>query len=727
MTKSSVFRVLLRTMALAAAYYAAGRLSLLAVPPHGADAALWPAAGAALAGLVLLGPRYWPGVALGAFGAALQIGAAPLPSAAGALWRALVWGGCAWALTGPLRMRRGISHMRDVLWFAGAGAVASVLAGAGGWLLTAPRITASGAVSHSVDWAAATFAGVLVVTPFALSWWGRESPRPPGRAWEAALLLVLTAVAAEGLFGPDRWGAAELPLSYAIFPLVGWAALRLGTRGTASLAIVVTASAMARVTDGVPLPFQRENPENALLCLQAYLSLVALTGLVIAALTADRRRALGRERRARREAERAGRRQAFLAEVGAALSGSLDYAETLTALARLCVPRLGDGCIVDEMRDDGSLGSVTTLHHDPAAREVLAELRRRYPPDRNPHSRVMEVCRARRPLLVREGGEAFTRALSVDAGHEALLRRMDARSLIFVPMLAGERLEGVLTLMRTGAGQPYGAADLALAQEVAWRAALCVENARLYRGAREEALVRRRVISMVTHEVRSPLSSIMLNASAVIDGSLPADGMNGRSPLKSIVVAAEQVGRLMQDLADVTRLEAGELAVERAAFSPQTLVSEARLLLEPLTAAAGVRAEWVVDGQPGPVMGDRERVLQVVANLVSNARRHTQPGGLVVVRAEPLGGEVLFSVSDTGRGIEASELDTLLRPLWGNHSRQRGMGLPLSRAIIEAQGGRMWAESEPGVGSRFFFTLPLAEAPARSTPLAAIARQTVAS
>ncbi|MFL5537797.1 MAG: MASE1 domain-containing protein [Longimicrobiaceae bacterium] len=700
---------LLRAAALAAAYVATARLSALSAPPEAGAAALWAPAGVALAGLILLGPGYWPAVAVGTFATVVSLGAPPIPAAIASVLRALTWAAAAWLLTRRLHMRHALPRVPDVLAFAMVGGGAALMVGATGWLMVGGRLGGAPGATRLASWAAGTLAGVLVVAPFVLAWSRREGPRPRGHAWELPAVLLLGAAVADSLFWPQLHGAAQLPLTYLVFPLVGWASLRLGTRAAASLTLVIAAVAMVRVTGGVPAVFQRESPSDALLALQAYLSLVAVSGLLLAALTRDRNRALARERRARREAERVGRRQTFMVEACALISGTLDYSQTLSSLARVCVPSMGDGCIVDEIRDDGSPGTIVTLHRDPDTAAALADLRGRYPLDANPHSAIAAVRRSGRALLVRDAGDEFVRRLAVNAEHEALLRRLRLRSAIFAPMVAGDRVEGVLTLLRTGTGPPYGDADLALALEMAGRAALHVQNARLYHAARAAAVVRQRVISMVSHEMRSPLAAILLNAGALMDGTLPTAGEAGHKPLRSIVVAADQVERLIRDLADVTRLEGGgDFPVGREPFSPAALLREARLLLEPLTASAGVHAEWVAEGEPGTVVGDRERTLQVLSNLVSNARRHTLPGGHVRVQVAEVEGEVRFSVSDTGDGMEPDRLEALLAPLWSEAPHPRGLGLPLSRAIVAAQGGRMWGESRPGEGSRFYFTLPLA-------------------
>jgi signal transduction histidine kinase len=461
----------------------------------------------------------------------------------------------------------------------------------------------------------------------------------------------------------------------------------------------VAAASRALEDAGSPLAAQ-----DALLFLQGYLALVSMTGMVLAALTHERRSALKRERRARRNAQSAERRQAFLAEVGTALSGSLEYPETLAKLASLAVPRLADGCIIDELTDDGAFGRVVTLHRDLAIDRLLAETRRLYPPPSNPNSRVAGVMRSGRTDFLPQVDPSFTERLAVDDQHRGILAGLAIRSVMFVPLVARERCVGVLTLMRNASTPPYTPADVALAEDVAARAALYVDNARLYRSVRSEAAARQKVVSMVSHEVRNPLSTILLNASALLDDGARDDE---RQPLEAVVLAAEQINHLVQDLADVTRLEAGSLPVERAAFRPCLLLREAAMLLEPLAARKGLRFGSRTDGELPQVVGDRDRTLQVLGNLVGNAVRYTPAGGEIEMRAEAVDGVVRFCVADTGSGIVPEALGALFTPLWSGEVAARGMGLPLSRAIVEAQGGRLWAESTPGAGSRFFFTLPV--------------------
>ncbi|HYH79103.1 MAG TPA: MASE1 domain-containing protein [Longimicrobium sp.] len=705
---AALTRALLRALILALAYFVAGRVGLSLAFVQANASPVWPPSGVALAGLLLWGMRYWPAVLVGAVAVTLSSGAA-LPYAvmagAGNVIDALVG---AWLLGRVKRIRLSLSGVRDVLRFvplaALPGPAASALLGVGGLLLW-EMLPLERAPVTALVWWTGNGTGVLVAAPVILAWAAARRPLTRQQALElacaAAGAVLVTLIAFDGSRG---WYGASVPLSYAVFPFVTWAAMRTGLRGASTVTAAVAFAAVAQAARVVYGPLGEDDAQEALLFVQAYLALVSMTGLVLAALTHERRRAMRRERRARRNAQAAERRSAFLAEVGAALSGSLDHRETLARLSTLVVPRLADGCIVDEVDEDGRFGWAVTLHRDPGIHAVLEETRRLYPPNENPHSRVARAMATGLTEWVKRVTPEFERGLAVDERHLGMLRGLEMSAAVFVPLVARERTVGVLTLMRTG-GRELGRRDVALAEEVARRAALYVDNARLYRSVRNEAAARQKVVSMVSHEVRNPLSTILLNATAALDDG--ARSGPARPPLEAVVLAAEQIRHLVQDLADVTRLEAGSLPVERVVFRPCAMLREAALLLEPLAARNGVRFEARIPADLPPVVGDRDRTLQVLGNLVGNAVRHTPGGGSIVIHAEAVEGAVRFSVADTGGGIEADALGGLFTPLWSGDVAARGMGLPLSRAIVEAQGGRMWAESDPGRGSRFYFTMPI--------------------
>jgi len=229
--------------------------------------------------------------------------------------------------------------------------------------------------------------------------------------------------------------------------------------------------------------------------------------------------------------------------------------------------------------------------------------------------------------------------------------------------------------------------------------------------AQQAAAAREKMLAVVSHEIRNPLSTVLLNSSLIMDS---ADGMAPwlRPAAESVVVSAEQIEHLIRDLTDVTRLEAGQMEFERTRCPAASLLEQAAQILQPLVEERGVALETRVDGTPPEALANRERVLQVFSNLVGNAIRFTPIGGRITLAAEARGDEILFSVTDTGAGIAPERIDELLRPFWQTPVRlpdHGGLGIPIARAIVEAHGGSFAIESRAGEGTRVSFTLPLAQ------------------
>jgi signal transduction histidine kinase len=176
--------------------------------------------------------------------------------------------------------------------------------------------------------------------------------------------------------------------------------------------------------------------------------------------------------------------------------------------------------------------------------------------------------------------------------------------------------------------------------------------------------------------------------------------------------AAERMNRLIQDLLDVRRIDSGRLSLDAKPESVETMLGEATEMLRPLASAAALELTCDVDEGVPPVAADASRILQVLSNLVGNAIKFTPAGGRVRVHAESSDGEVRFTVSDTGQGIPPEQLPHVFGRYWQGVRTDRrgvGLGLAIAKGIVEAHKGRIWVESQVGVGSNFIFTLPVAE------------------
>ncbi|HYJ80541.1 MAG TPA: GAF domain-containing sensor histidine kinase [Longimicrobiaceae bacterium] len=404
-------------------------------------------------------------------------------------------------------------------------------------------------------------------------------------------------------------------------------------------------------------------------------------------------------------------RYAFLAEVSALLDASLDYHDTFQKLARLVIPGLADYCLIDELETDGGMRRIARAHVDSEKEKVLfADVY--HPPDADPAQHpVLQVVRSGMPALVANVDDELLEKLAHDEEHRWRFRLIALRSFIIVPLMARGRVLGAITLALSESGRRYGAADLSHAEEVARRAAIAIDNARLYGQAQQAIRARDAVLAVVSHDLRNPLASILLNATLLLD--LAGEELQPwmADHLQQMVDAVEQTNRLISDLLDVARIEQnGALALERAAVDAHALVARAVRMLAPIAAAKGVELQQE-DGPPLSVHADPDRVHQVLGNLIGNAVKFTRPGGAVRVRAGSDGAEPRFTVSDTGVGIGREHLPHVFDRFWqGKRSDQRGvgLGLPIARGIVEAHGGRIWVESRPGAGTTIHFTLPAA-------------------
>jgi PAS domain S-box-containing protein len=414
-----------------------------------------------------------------------------------------------------------------------------------------------------------------------------------------------------------------------------------------------------------------------------------------------------------RERKRADREKGLLAEAGQVFASSLDEGEMLRALAELLVPAHVDVCMIDVLGDDGLPVTAALRAADPRHEQQLRAILERYPhtagPDRHPVGRVLQTGEA---LLLPRLSDADLQAMAHDDAYLALVRELPLPgSSMVVPLVARGRICGALTLTAARSSAPFDARDLELAMELARRAALALEKARLNERLTAAVRARDQVLSYVAHDLRSPLGGISLMAGLLLRH--PSGEAERRRSLEAIVQAAGQMDRLIQDLLDAGRIEGGRLRLDAEPLAVEPVVREAMLVLERAAAEAGVRLSAELPADLPLVLADRGRLLQVLANLVENAIRFTPRGGRITLRAAAAETEVTFAVADTGPGIAPEDLPHLFDRFWQAQRTGRGgagLGLAIARGIVEEHGGRIWAESRAGAGSTFCFTLPRSRA-----------------
>ena len=526
--------------------------------------------------------------------------------------------------------------------------------------------------------------------------------------------------------------------------------------------------------------------------------------------------------------KRAEERQQFLVEAGAALGSSLDYRRTLADVAQAAVPAFADWCTVDVLEPSGELRRLEIAHEDPRKVTFVRELQERYPPDADTASGPAHVVRTGLSELMAEIPEELLRSAAVDDLHLDLLTELGLRSYICVPLVARERTFGALTFVQAESGRSYDTTDLALAEELARRAAAAIDNAQLFEQAESRAraaqvlatvadgvfqvdaegvirlwnpaaeaitglaaddavgrpaaeaipgwgelaeriavarepgesaateafplelggrelwlsfsgvgteegtvyafrdlteqrtleTMRSDFVATVSHELRTPLAAIHGSALTILRPDLELDAELHARLLRVIAEESSRLAEIVDDLLVASHLDSGKLGARIERCDPRELVE--RVLEAARThVPEGVELQLASADEVPEVAADREHLRQVLANLVDNAIKYSPGGGPVTVEIAPRDSWVRFSVRDRGLGIPRSEQSRVFEKFYRldpNMTRGiggTGLGLYISRQLVETMEGKIWVESGNGQGSTFVVEIPAARAEAR--------------
>jgi signal transduction histidine kinase len=305
----------------------------------------------------------------------------------------------------------------------------------------------------------------------------------------------------------------------------------------------------------------------------------------------------------------------------------------------------------------------------------------------------------------------LTRAEIADAEHLDVIRRLGIRSYMLVPLVARGRSLGVIGLAATQPGR-YGPADLTLLEVLARRAALAVDNARLYAEAQAANRMKDEFLTTVSHELRTPLAAMMNWVGVLRQGKLSADRLT--HALDVLQRSGEAQAKLIEDLLDVSRAVSGRLHLDARPVNLAQVVGGALEAVRPAAEGKGIRLTSDIDAEVGYLLGDPVRLQQVAWNLLANSVKFTPPGGCVTVRVERHPPEARLVVSDTGDGISPEFLPHVFeRFRQADHVATRrhgglGLGLAIVKHLVEAHGGRVEARSDGrGKGAEFVVRLPL--------------------
>lgn len=406
---------------------------------------------------------------------------------------------------------------------------------------------------------------------------------------------------------------------------------------------------------------------------------------------------------ARAQIERRAEEEASFRHLASALTGAVEMTDVLYEITnRATHVTRADGVYVERVIQIGSSHMV----------EVVASSGRGAPPRGLrvpfPGSMTDEILRDRQPVILAD--------MTTFGRHMApyLADTCPVCEVLVTPLASDNEVLGSLVLLNSAAsGRHFREGDAIRARTLGDLTSLALRRVRLMEEEREakekaEAAVRVRdeTLGIVSHDLRNPLTKIALSADLLADA--PAEEQ--RDLVETIRTAARQMDRLIQDLLDVARLEAGRFSVERAPIDAEEIVREACASHEPLALRREQKIICRIDGPLPRINADHDRLLQVFGNLIGNSMKFTPDRGTIAVEASSLGRAVQFVVRDTGPGIPEADLRQVFTPYWQAKKTAHmgaGLGLAIVRGIVEAHGGRVWAENALGGGAVFRFTIPV--------------------
>jgi signal transduction histidine kinase/DNA-binding response OmpR family regulator len=425
---------------------------------------------------------------------------------------------------------------------------------------------------------------------------------------------------------------------------------------------------------------------------------------------ADERVALARAEAARAAAEDTTRRSNFLAEASKALSGSLDLEATVSVLSRLPVPFLADLGAVTVIGESGQMGKTELAWvHPPADRVHNAVLQGSEAPHDELRAAVERVL-AGSGSVVTVNGMAL--AYPPTGGNRRTPAGPPIRSAVVLPLIARGRTLGALTLAISDPNRIASVHDLAVARDFAGRAAIALDNARLYREVQEADRRKNEFLSMLAHELRNPLAPIrngvhLLSAAGNSDPRV-------RDIREMMDRQVQHLVRLVDDLLDLSRFTRGKIRLQKEPAELADVLARAVETCRPFIDQHRHRLTVTMAPEPLWVLGDAVRLAQVVGNLLNNAAKYTEEGGQIRLSAGSEAEEAVIRVRDTGMGIPAEMLGSVFELFTqADRSLDRsegglGIGLTLVRQLVEMHEGRVEAHSDgPGQGSEFVVRLPL--------------------
>lgn len=398
----------------------------------------------------------------------------------------------------------------------------------------------------------------------------------------------------------------------------------------------------------------------------------------------------------------------FLANASKVLSSSLDYKTTLHTIAKLAVPHLADWCTVDMLDEEEKPKLAALAHIDPKMVKWGRQFRKKRPIDMSSSTGLPKVLRTGKSEIYPFISDALLRKSTTNEEELTLLRTIGFTSVMIVPIVSDNKVVGAITFVSTDSGRRYTKSDLTMVEELANRVALAIENARLYKEAQDAILLRDEFISIASHELKTPITSLKAYAQLLKQHAIKNKVLLESKYLDKMSEQINKMAKLISDLFDVSKMQLGRLDFNEEIFDITQLTKDTVDIVQQTS------IKHTITVLPTPklwVKGDKDRISQILINLLTNATKYSPEATKVFVIIEKEAGNVRISVKDYGIGIEKKNLRKIFNRFYQAPGEKEfpglGLGLYISFQIAKKHGGSLIVKSRPKKGSTFTLELPL--------------------
>ena len=397
----------------------------------------------------------------------------------------------------------------------------------------------------------------------------------------------------------------------------------------------------------------------------------------------------------------------FLATTARMLAESFEDTDVLKKMAYLAVSEIADGCVVRLLGDDDKLYVAAVIHRDQNKQQSLESLVMSLEARGIRLSNIDEALKTKVVQIRENLNEILKAEISLESREAQELEKLGPFNSAAIPLLVHGKILGVLHVLSEKSQRSFKETDIKFLEAIGTQVAISIENARLYKRAQLAIKQREEILAIVSHDLKNPLTSIKLNSQIL--AKIERDESKITVFADKIGRSTDQMQRMITDLMDFSKIQTGKLAIEKKWEKPNVVIEEVFEMMKDQAEEKGLKIFWEVDPKLPAIQCDKQRIGQALLNLIANAIKFTEKDGRIQISAVNSPDGIRFSVADSGPGIPKEDLLKVFDRYWQAQRTQTlgaGLGLSITKGIIDAHGGKIWVESELGFGSTFYFVLP---------------------